>query len=101
MFSPTRLVVAIVAVLVVAGCGSSTGGDPGPPAPGPTAVAAAQGGSAFDPCADIDDQVVREVGFNPATREPKPPVGEYTAACQFGSADMSLVVSTSNTTFEE
>jgi hypothetical protein len=95
----------VIAVAVLAGCGQSAGSEPRPaataPAPAPTALVGGQGGPAFDPCVDIDDQVVRSVGFNPATREPKPAAGEYVAACQFDSAEMSLVVATAGTSFEE
>jgi hypothetical protein len=101
MFFGTSVTAVVVAVLV-AGCGASSGSElrtsPSPDAPTPATTYTE---STFDPCSDIDDQVVRAAGFNPATREPKPPTGEYIAACQFTSADMSLMVSTSRTTFEE
>jgi hypothetical protein len=98
MFCAARLVFAVM-VVFVAGCGSATGGDP--PAPPRTSTVTGLGGSGFDPCADIADQVVRDVGFNPATREPMPAAGEFTTSCQFTSAEMSLVISTSKTSFEE
>lgn len=100
MFFATRVAVVII-VVFVAGCGSSIGSERRPPSSSSTAIATDQGGSGFDPCSDIDDQVVHDVGFNPATREPKPVAGESTASCQFSSAEMSLVISTSKTGFEE
>jgi hypothetical protein len=101
MFFGTSVAAVVMAVLV-AGCGFSSDGGPrrssSPDVPAPTTTYSE---SVFDPCGDIDDQIVRDAGFNPATREPKSPTGEYNAACQFTSADMSLVISTSRTTFEE
>jgi hypothetical protein len=88
---------AVAATAVVVACGSPTVSPP----TSPPVTATGTYASAFDPCRDIDARVVRDAGFNPATRESEPATGEYTRACEFTSADMSLVVSTSWTSFEE
>jgi hypothetical protein len=94
---PRRALLLVVAAgaITLAGCGAPAGGSSASPVP-----AALQAPAAFDPCRDVDDRTVRAAGFNPATREPRPASGEYTAACEYTSPEMSLIVSTSATSFE-
>jgi hypothetical protein len=91
----------MVVITLLVGCQSPASSRPPAPSSAASAVTAGpQSRSGFVPCRDIDDEQVRAAGFNPATREPQLATGEYTAACEFTSSEMSLIVSTSTTLFE-
>ncbi|MDG3011279.1 DUF3558 domain-containing protein [Rhodococcus sp. D2-41] len=112
-YRPTIAVAVLTTMMATAGCSASNppaaeSSSPASVLPMPTNTPRITDDSTrpqvgFDPCADLSDGQIRQLGYQPDTRRKTDyPAQDYTfLSCSFKSTDYLISISSGNITFDE